>query len=225
MISTACSSWDLGSAREVTSASTYTTERGLPSAHGRLSLYIESMDTTCDWFEIWKLERSNDLVSRISWFLQTLAYAKFTVAPLWQKYVCFYAQGISILQWSSPICGKQTQAHYCRYLRGTCSIENCPFSHEAKKEKVPVCLHFLRGCCVRDHCPYLHVNVGKNAPICQSFAERRYCHLGEKVRNKVYLHLFAFTDRSRLLYLWVWVAMWASQVKSILRIQVSFRIW
>lgn len=68
-----------------------------------------------------------------------------------------------------------------RYLRGTCNIENCPFSHEAKKEKVPVCQHFLRGRCLRDNCPYLHVNVGKDAPICKNFAEYRYCYLGEKV--------------------------------------------
>lgn len=70
---------------------------------------------------------------------------------------------------------------FTRFLRGTCKITDCPFSHKVAKEKMPVCSFFLRGVCNRDNCPYLHVNVSKSAELCQDFA-KGYCALGDRVR-------------------------------------------
>ncbi|XP_060080656.1 mucin-3B-like isoform X2 [Ylistrum balloti] len=69
-----------------------------------------------------------------------------------------------------------------RFLRGTCQMTGCPFSHKVVKEKMPVCSYFLRGVCNRDNCPYLHVKVNKNASVCPNFL-KGFCPLGEKVRT------------------------------------------
>lgn len=68
-----------------------------------------------------------------------------------------------------------------RFLRGTCSIVDCPFSHKVDKEKMPVCSYFLRGVCSRENCPYLHVKVNKNAKVCQDFLQG-FCSKGAKVQ-------------------------------------------
>ncbi|OWF38016.1 uncharacterized protein LOC110466770 [Mizuhopecten yessoensis] len=70
-----------------------------------------------------------------------------------------------------------------RFLRGTCRMTGCPFSHKVVKEKMPVCSYFLRGVCNRDNCPYLHVKVNKNASICQNFV-KGFCPLGEKCKKQ-----------------------------------------
>ncbi|XP_033755049.1 uncharacterized protein LOC117337998 [Pecten maximus] len=70
-----------------------------------------------------------------------------------------------------------------RFLRGTCQMTGCPFSHKAAKEKMPVCSYFLRGVCNRDNCPYLHVKVNKNASVCQNFL-KGFCSLGEKCKKQ-----------------------------------------
>lgn len=70
-----------------------------------------------------------------------------------------------------------------RFLRGTCKVVDCPFSHKVAKEKMPVCTYFLKGVCNRDDCPYLHVNVSKSAIICPDFLSG-YCSLGEKCKKK-----------------------------------------
>jgi len=69
---------------------------------------------------------------------------------------------------------------FTRYLRGTCQVVSCPFSHKVAKEKMPLCQYFLRGVCSRDGCPYLHVNVGLTAEVCADFVAG-YCPLGEEV--------------------------------------------
>ncbi|XP_064610531.1 uncharacterized protein LOC135474846 [Liolophura sinensis] len=70
-----------------------------------------------------------------------------------------------------------------RFLRGTCRVENCPFSHKISKEKMPVCSYFLKGVCVRENCPYSHVNVSRDAKVCHDFV-RGYCPRGEKCKEK-----------------------------------------
>ena len=67
-----------------------------------------------------------------------------------------------------------------RFLRGTCKVTDCPFSHKVAKDKMPVCLHYLRGTCSRDNCPYRHVKMSKDAEICQDFLNG-YCPQGEMV--------------------------------------------
>lgn len=73
-----------------------------------------------------------------------------------------------------------------RFLRGTCGVTGCPFSHKIAKDKMPVCLHFLRGACSRDNCPYRHVKVSKDATICRDFLDG-YCPKGEAV-NDIFTH-------------------------------------
>ncbi|KAK7115498.1 hypothetical protein V1264_001353 [Littorina saxatilis] len=69
-----------------------------------------------------------------------------------------------------------------RFLRGTCKVENCPFSHKVSKEKMPVCAFFLRGVCTRENCPYLHVKVSQGAEICKDFVNG-FCPLAEKCQK------------------------------------------
>ncbi|KAK3578969.1 hypothetical protein CHS0354_034762 [Potamilus streckersoni] len=80
-----------------------------------------------------------------------------------------------------------------RFLRGTCKVTDCPFSHKISKEKMPVCSFFLRGICNRDDCPYQHVNVGKDAKLCQDFVNG-YCPLREKCKKR---HIFVCPHFSR----------------------------
>ncbi|XP_061189605.1 uncharacterized protein LOC133197538 [Saccostrea echinata] len=70
-----------------------------------------------------------------------------------------------------------------RFLRGTCNIVDCPFSHKVDKDKMPVCSYFLRGVCSRDNCPYLHVKVNKNAEVCQDFLQG-FCSKGAKCKKR-----------------------------------------
>ena len=67
-----------------------------------------------------------------------------------------------------------------RFLRGTCKVKDCPFSHKVSKEKMPVCSYFLRGKCNKDDCLYLHVNVSRDAEICEDFVDG-FCPLGDEV--------------------------------------------
>lgn len=70
-----------------------------------------------------------------------------------------------------------------RFLRGTCKVKDCLFSHTVSKDKMPVCSYFLKGVCNRDDCPYLHVNVNRDAEVCVDFL-RGFCSLGEKCKKK-----------------------------------------
>ena len=90
-------------------------------------------------------------------------------------------------------CNRGDKCHYVhdpariaictRYLkRGTCSVKDCPFSHELVPGKVPTCRFYLRGCCHLDNCPYLHVNVGKGAKVCDDFLDG-LCPLGDKCKK------------------------------------------
>ncbi|CAH1778977.1 unnamed protein product, partial [Owenia fusiformis] len=81
-----------------------------------------------------------------------------------------------------------------RFLRGTCQVDNCPFSHTVAMEKMPVCAYFLRGVCTKDSCPYLHVNVGKEAKICQDFI-KGYCRLADKCKKRHVLICEEFRDK------------------------------
>lgn len=75
-----------------------------------------------------------------------------------------------------------------RFLRGTCKVTDCPFSHRIAPHKMPTCRYFLQGVCNRDDCPYRHVNVAVDADICVDFA-RGYCSLADLVS---YPFLFQF---------------------------------
>ncbi|RWS29920.1 zinc finger CCCH domain-containing protein 3-like protein [Leptotrombidium deliense] len=66
-----------------------------------------------------------------------------------------------------------------RFLRGTCRLNDCPFSHKVIPAKMPVCSFFLRGRCNNDNCPYSHVNVNPEASVCADFA-KGFCKNGEK---------------------------------------------
>ncbi|XP_052232675.1 uncharacterized protein LOC127845667 isoform X2 [Dreissena polymorpha] len=78
-----------------------------------------------------------------------------------------------------------------RFLRGTCKIKGCRFSHKISKEKMPVCSYFLKGICSRDECPYSHVNVSRDAEICEEFVNG-YCKEGEKCKKKHVLECPSF---------------------------------
>ena len=68
-----------------------------------------------------------------------------------------------------------------RYLRGTCSLVDCPFSHQISADKMPLCAFYLRGKCSRTNCPYLHIKHSDCTPICKLFL-KGHCPNGAKVR-------------------------------------------
>ena len=70
-----------------------------------------------------------------------------------------------------------------RFLRGTCKVTDCPFSHDVSAEKMPVCSYFLKGICNRDKCPYSHVKVSMDAEPCPDFMSG-YCPLGNNCRKR-----------------------------------------
>ncbi|ESN93680.1 hypothetical protein HELRODRAFT_88438, partial [Helobdella robusta] len=80
-----------------------------------------------------------------------------------------------------------------RFLRGSCTITNCPFSHKVTKDKMPTCIHYLRGMCVRVNCPYNHVNVGQSAEICRDFLAG-HCSMGDQCKKK---HILVCPDFSQ----------------------------
>lgn len=45
---------------------------------------------------------------------------------------------------------------------------------------MPVCQFFLRGTCSNDNCPYSHVNVSKKAEVCEDFL-KGFCSRGQQV--------------------------------------------
>ncbi|XP_049267069.1 zinc finger CCCH domain-containing protein 3 [Rhipicephalus sanguineus] len=71
-----------------------------------------------------------------------------------------------------------------RFLRGTCRVSDCPFSHKIAPEKMPVCSFFLKGRCTNDPCPYRHVKVSSKAAVCKDFAVRGYCADGIKCKKQ-----------------------------------------
>lgn len=71
-----------------------------------------------------------------------------------------------------------------RFLRGTCKVSDCPFSHKIAPEKMPVCSFFLRGRCINDPCPYRHVKVSAKAEVCREFAVQGFCAEGLKCRKQ-----------------------------------------
>ena len=46
--------------------------------------------------------------------------------------------------------------------------------------QMPVCQFFLRGTCSNDNCPYSHVNVSKKAEVCEDFL-KGFCSRGQQV--------------------------------------------
>ncbi|ESO87815.1 hypothetical protein LOTGIDRAFT_127032, partial [Lottia gigantea] len=69
-----------------------------------------------------------------------------------------------------------------RFLRGTCKVKDCLFSHQVSEDKMPVCSYFLKGRCDKDDCPYLHVKVSQNAAICLAFING-YCPNGKECKK------------------------------------------
>ena len=50
--------------------------------------------------------------------------------------------------------------------------------------QMPVCQFFLRGTCSNDNCPYSHVNVSKKAEVCEDFL-KGFCALGQQVNINI----------------------------------------
>lgn len=71
-----------------------------------------------------------------------------------------------------------------RFLRSTCKVSDCPFSHKVAPEKMPVCSFFLRGRCTSNPCPYRHVKVNAKAEVCRDFAIRGCCDEGLKCKKQ-----------------------------------------
>ncbi|KAG0416951.1 hypothetical protein HPB47_006049 [Ixodes persulcatus] len=70
------------------------------------------------------------------------------------------------------------------FLRGTCKLSDCPFSHKVAPEKMPVCSFFLKGRCTSNPCPYRHVKVNAKAEVCRDFAVRGFCTEGIKCKRQ-----------------------------------------
>lgn len=79
-----------------------------------------------------------------------------------------------------------------RFLRGTCRVSECPFSHRVSPDKMPVCSFFLRGCCTMESCPYRHVKVNPAAEVCRDFV-RGYCSEGTRCKKQHILICPEFT--------------------------------
>lgn len=74
-----------------------------------------------------------------------------------------------------------------RFLRGTCKVADCPFSHTVNKDKMPLCEFFLRGLCSRDNCAYVHVKHSERTKSCPAFLTG-HCPKGQKCDKK---HVFS----------------------------------
>lgn len=70
--------------------------------------------------------------------------------------------------------------YFYRFLRGTCKINGCPFSHEVDPGKMAICSFFLVGQCDKEHCPYRHEKLSQNAVLCKDFVQG-YCCNGKEV--------------------------------------------
>ncbi|OTF82909.1 hypothetical protein BLA29_005155, partial [Euroglyphus maynei] len=58
-----------------------------------------------------------------------------------------------------------------------CKKQVCYLSHEKTPDKMPDCRFFLRGRCTMDNCPFRHVKVNNDAVLCENFA-RGFCPQG-----------------------------------------------
>lgn len=78
----------------------------------------------------------------------------------------------------------KTIALCSRFLRGTCEVDNCPFSHRIDPDKTPTCAFFQRPSgCKRSNCPYVHARLPENAPVCLNYL-RGYCQLGRSCMKR-----------------------------------------
>ncbi|KAK8767465.1 hypothetical protein V5799_005756 [Amblyomma americanum] len=106
--------------------------------------------------------------------------------PEWKSYCIFFNRFGCCNKGDS--CGyihdPEKVAVCTRYLRGTCKMPDCPFSHKVAPEKMPVCSFFLKGRCTNNSCPYRHVKVSSKAEVCQDFAVRGYCADGIKCKKQ-----------------------------------------
>lgn len=75
-------------------------------------------------------------------------------------------------------CKKKKNLH--RFLRGTCKVDGCPFSHEIAPGKMAVCSFFLVGACEKENCPYRHEELLPDAVLCKAFVQG-YCPKGKEV--------------------------------------------
>ncbi|KFM66627.1 Zinc finger CCCH domain-containing protein 3, partial [Stegodyphus mimosarum] len=66
-----------------------------------------------------------------------------------------------------------------RFLRGTCKIDGCPFSHEICPGKMAICSFYLLGTCNKINCPYRHENLTPDAELCKAFVQG-YCSEGKQ---------------------------------------------
>lgn len=69
-----------------------------------------------------------------------------------------------------------------RFLRGTCKIEGCPFSHEVTPGKMAICSFFLVDACEKNDCPYRHERLSPDAVLCKAFVQG-YCPNGKECKK------------------------------------------
>ncbi|XP_035230681.1 uncharacterized protein LOC118202616 [Stegodyphus dumicola] len=69
-----------------------------------------------------------------------------------------------------------------RFLRGTCKIDGCPFSHEICPGKMAICSFYLLGTCSKINCPYRHENLNPDAELCKAFVQG-YCSEGKECKK------------------------------------------
>lgn len=69
-----------------------------------------------------------------------------------------------------------------RFLRGTCKISGCPFSHEISPGKMAICSFFLQGNCTNCNCPYQHTSIQPGTRLCKAFV-KGYCNKGSECQD------------------------------------------
>jgi hypothetical protein len=68
-----------------------------------------------------------------------------------------------------------------KFIKGNCTNEACPLSHEPTEFNTSLCHFFIRGNCKNERCPFLHVTPEFEL-ICRQFAIGGYCFRGSKCK-------------------------------------------
>ncbi|PSR88951.1 hypothetical protein BD289DRAFT_431511 [Coniella lustricola] len=78
--------------------------------------------------------------------------------------------------------------------KGACAYgDQCDLSHELTPERTPHCLHYAKGSCSKDDCPYTHRVLPPGASVCHDFGFYGYCDKGISCSER---HTFECPDFS-----------------------------
>jgi hypothetical protein len=77
-----------------------------------------------------------------------------------------------------------------RFIRGSCSVANCPLTHEFNEFNTPICHFFMKKSCKNEECQFLHVDAELEL-ICRPFSVGGYCFRGKSCK---FIHLFECPD-------------------------------